>query len=118
GKRAVENNNLATAIGKKAFPVVRNMVCTQKCIDVLTTLGLSSALILSQSEIEEAINAGVDPAKIAKLSDEQRRYINEQILNSPNSHLFLGDKVWIPNADGGFTPVDPSLVTTTYGGKQ
>ncbi|WP_409026207.1 VENN motif pre-toxin domain-containing protein [Gallibacterium anatis] len=118
GKRAVEDNNLATATGKKAFPIVRNIICTQKCVDALTALGLSSALILSQSEIEEAINAGIDPSKIARLSDEQRRYINEQILSNPNSHLFLGNKVWIPNADGGFTPVDPSLVTTTYGGKQ
>ena len=33
-----------------------------------------------------------------------------------NKELF-GDKVWVPNADGGYMPVDPSLVTTTYGGK-
>ncbi|OOF75029.1 hypothetical protein BKG96_10865 [Rodentibacter caecimuris] len=39
-------------------------------------------------------------------------------MKGGNAGLFLGNEVWIPNASGGFTAVDPSLVTTTYGGKQ
>ena len=30
----------------------------------------------------------------------------------------LGNQVWIPNASGGFSPMDPSLVTINTGGKQ
>lgn len=29
-----------------------------------------------------------------------------------------GNKVWIPNADGGYTPIDPKLVVTNTGGNQ
>ena len=62
-----------------------------------------------------------DPEKISRLSKEQVDYLNRQILSKcllfDNSSM-LGSHVWIPNADGGFTPIDPSLATTTYGGKQ
>ena len=62
-----------------------------------------------------------DPEKISRLGKEQVDYLNRQILSKcllfDNSSM-LGSHVWIPNADGGFTPIDPSLVTTTYGGKQ
>lgn len=62
-----------------------------------------------------------DPEKINRLSKEQVDYLNRQILSKcllfDNSSM-LGSHVWIHNADGGFTPIDPSLVTTTYGGKQ
>ena len=62
-----------------------------------------------------------NPEKISRLSKEQVDYLNRQILSKgllfDNSSI-LGSHVWIPNADGGFTPIDPSLVTTTYGGKQ
>ena len=62
-----------------------------------------------------------DPEKINRLSKEQVDYLNRQILSKGllfDNLSMLGSHVWIPNADGGFTPIDPSLVTTTYGGKQ
>ncbi len=61
-----------------------------------------------------------DPEAMSKLTKEQVSYINEQILTDGgfvNNKELFGDKVWVPNADGGYMPVDPSLVTTTYGGK-
>lgn len=62
-----------------------------------------------------------NPEKISRLSKEQVDYLNRQILSKGllfDNSIMLGSHVWIPNADGGFTPIDPSLVTTTYGGKQ
>lgn len=78
---------------------------------------------LTADEEKAAFLAGMsqDPEKINRLSKEQVDYLNRQILSKGllfDNLSMLGSHVWIPNADGGFTPIDPSLVTTTYGGKQ
>ncbi|WP_179108725.1 hemagglutinin repeat-containing protein [Rodentibacter caecimuris] len=117
-KRAVENNNLALGVVKRATLPAVKLVCSAECKTALGLVG--TAYLLSNLEIEQTIEAGIsaDPTKIAKLSSEQREYLNNEILKGGNAGLFLGNEVWIPNASGGFTAVDPSLVTTTYGGKQ
>ena len=84
--------------------------------------GVSIGIGLSPNEKEVAIVAAAmrDPEAMSKLTKEQVSYINEQILTDGgfvNNKELFGDKVWVPNADGGYMPVDPSLVTTTYGGK-
>ncbi|MDP8084269.1 hemagglutinin repeat-containing protein, partial [Pasteurella atlantica] len=118
-KTAVENNNLATTMAKRSYPVIRKVICSQKCQEAIIGLGIGSAIVLSSSEIEEAVSVAIsqDPRKISNLTDLQRQYLNEQILNKKG--IFIGNQqVWIPNTSGGFTPVDPELVVTTYGGKQ
>ena len=100
------------------------LVCSWACIQAIEAdLGISLGVALTTDEEKAAFLAGMsqDPEKISRLSKEQVDYLNRQILSKcllfDNSSM-LGSHVWIPNADGGFTPIDPSLVTTTYGGKQ
>ena len=112
-QRAVEHNNLAI-LARGA-----GLVCTQACQQtVAAALGIAIATELSSDDKQQALLTGMyrNPEQIAKLTSEQRDYLNELILAGDDS--LLGNQVWIPNADGGFTPIDPSLVTTTYGGKQ
>ncbi|MGX3067153.1 hemagglutinin repeat-containing protein [Ursidibacter arcticus] len=118
-KRAVENNNFGTKIVKEIYPGVRKAICTQKCLEALSGLGIGAAIVLSKDEITDAIKAASsnDPTQIAKLTDLQRQYLNEEIISGKGS-LFIGNQVWIPNTSGGFTAIDPDLVVTTYGGKQ
>ena len=118
GKRAVENNYVM------AIARVSALVCSRACIQTIEAgLGISLGVALTADEEKAAFLAGMsqDPEKISRLSKEQVDYLNRQILSKgllfDNSSI-LGSHVWIPNADGGFTPIDPSLVTTTYGGKQ
>ncbi|OOF45253.1 hypothetical protein BKK52_12740 [Rodentibacter trehalosifermentans] len=115
-KRAVENNNLLAESAKLAIRPTIKLLCSKECMTAIGMVG--TAYVLSNSEIEESIQAGIsgDPAKIAKLTDEQRAYLNNQVLLGKES-FFVGTDVWIPNADGGFSPVDPNLVTTTIEGK-
>jgi len=118
GKRAVENNYVMAIARGSA------LVCSRACIQAIEAgLGISLGVALTAYEEKAAFLAGMsqDPEKISRLSKEQVDYLNRQILSKgllfDNSSI-LGSHVWIPNADGGFTPIDPSLVTTTYGGKQ
>ena len=118
GKRAVENNYVMAIARASA------LVCSRACIQAIEAgLGISLGVALTADEEKAAFLAGMsqDPEKISRLSKEQVDYLNRQILSKgllfDNSSI-LGSHVWIPNADGGFTPIDPSLVTTTYGGKQ
>ena len=118
GKRAVENNYVMVIARGSA------LVCSRACIQAIEAgLGISLGVALTAYEEKAAFLAGMsqDPEKISRLSKEQVDYLNRQILSKgllfDNSSI-LGSHVWIPNADGGFTPIDPSLVTTTYGGKQ
>ena len=118
GKRAVENNYVMAIARGSA------LVCSRACIQAIEAgLGISLGVALTADEEKAAFLAGMsqDPEKISRLSKEQVDYLNRQILSKgllfDNSSI-LGSHVWIPNADGGFTPIDPSLVTTTYGGKQ
>ena len=118
GKRAVENNYVMAIARASA------LVCSRACIQTIEAgLGISLGVALTADEEKAAFLAGMsqDPEKISRLSKEQVDYLNRQILSKgllfDNSSI-LGSHVWIPNADGGFTPIDPSLVTTTYGGKQ
>ena len=117
-KRAVENNFVMAITRASA------LVCSRACIQAIEAgLGISLGVALTADEEKAAFLAGMsqDPEKISRLSKEQVDYLNRQILSKgllfDNSSM-LGSHVWIPNADGGFTPIDPSLVTTTYGGKQ
>ena len=117
-KRAVENNFVMAITRASA------LVCSRACIQAIEAgLGISLGVGLTTDEEKAAFLAGMsqDPEKINRLSKEQVDYLNRQILSKgllfDNSSM-LGSHVWIPNADGGFTPIDPSLVTTTYGGKQ
>ena len=117
-KRAVENNYVMAITRASA------LVCSRACIKAIEAgLGISLGVGLTTDEEKAAFLAGTsqDPEKISRLSKEQVDYLNRQILSKgllfDNSSI-LGSHVWIPNADGGFTPIDPSLVTTTYGGKQ
>ena len=117
-KSAVENNNFA-ALAAEGF----TLVCSRTCLQALSGIaGVSIGIGLSPNEKEVAIVAAAmrDPEAMSKLTKEQVSYINEQILTDGgfvNNKELFGDKVWVPNADGGYMPVDPSLVTTTYGGK-
>ena len=118
GKRAVENNYVMAIARGSA------LVCSRACIQAIEAgLGISLGVALTADEEKAAFLAGMsqDPEKISRLSKEQVDYLNRQILSKgllfDNSSI-LGSHVWIPNTDGGFTPIDPSLVTTTYGGKQ
>ena len=118
GKRAVENNYVMAIARGSA------LVCSRACIQAIEAgLGISLGVALTADEEKAAFLAGMsqDPEKISRLSKEQVDYLNRQILSKgllfDNSSI-LGSHVWIPNADGGFTPIDPGLVTTTYGGKQ
>ena len=117
-KNAVENNNFA-ALAAEGF----TLVCSRTCLQALSGIaGVSIGIGLSPNEKEVAIVAAAmkDPEAMSKLTKEQVSYINEQILTDGgfvNNKELFGDKVWVPNADGGYMPVDPSLVTTTYGGK-
>jgi hemagglutinin/hemolysin-related protein len=117
-KDAVENNNFA-ALAAEGF----TLVCSRTCLQALSGIaGVSIGIGLSPNEKEVAIVAAAmrDPEAMSKLTKEQVSYINEQILTDGgfvNNKELFGDKVWVPNADGGYMPVDPSLVTTTYGGK-
>ena len=117
-KRAVENNNFV-ALAAEGF----TLVCSRTCLQALSGIaGVSIGIGLSPNEKEVAIVAAAmrDPEAMSKLTKEQVSYINEQILTDGgfvNNKELFGDKVWVPNADGGYMPVDPSLVTTTYGGK-
>ena len=117
-KNAVENNNFV-ALAAEGF----TLVCSRTCLQALSGIaGVSIGIGLSPNEKEVAIVAAAmrDPEAMSKLTKEQVSYINEQILTDGgfvNNKELFGDKVWIPNADGGYMPVDPSLVTTTYGGK-
>ena len=118
GKRAVENNYVMAIARGSA------LVCSRACIQAIEAgLVISLGVALTADEEKAAFLAGMsqDPEKISRLSKEQVDYLNRQILSKgllfDNSSM-LGSHVWIPNADGGFTPIDPSLVTTTYGGKQ
>ena len=118
GKRAVANNYVMAIARGSA------LVCSRACIQAIEAgLGISLGVALTADEEKAAFLAGMsqDPEKISRLSKEQVDYLNRQILSKgllfDNSSI-LGSHVWIPNADGGFTPIDPSLVTTTYGGKQ
>ncbi|MGV6988169.1 hemagglutinin repeat-containing protein [Testudinibacter sp. P80/BLE/0925] len=111
---AVENNNLAIA-GR-----VATFVCARACQQALAEMiGLGAAIStdLSQNEQEEALKIGAfkNPEKIAELSSEQIAFLNSKILDS---EPLIGNNVWIPTSSGGFMPVDPNLVVTTYGGKQ
>ena len=117
-KRAVENNYVMAITRASA------LVCSRACIKAIEAgLGISLGVGLTTDEEKAAFLAGTsqDPEKISRLSKEQVDYLNRQILSKcllfDNSSM-LGSHVWIHNADGGFTPIDPSLVTTTYGGKQ
>ncbi|WP_446230390.1 toxin C-terminal domain-containing protein [Pasteurella testudinis] len=112
---AVENN-YASVIGRAS-----TLICSRACLQALAnTIGIGITIELSQSDKEEALKTGIfkNSEEIAKLTPEQRAYLNNEILNNKNSASFLGNEVWIPNASGGFTPVNPDLVVTTYGGKQ
>lgn len=117
-KNAVENNNFV-ALAAEGF----TFVCSRTCLQALSGIaGVSIGMGLSPNEKEVAIVAAAmrDPEAMSKLTKEQVSYINEQILTDGgfvNNKELFGDKVWVPNADGGYMPVDPSLVTTTYGGK-
>ena len=117
-KNAVENNNFV-ALAAEGF----TLVCSRTCLQALSGIaGVSIGIGLSPNEKEVAIVAAAmrDPEAMSKLTKEQVSYINEQILTDGgfvNNKELFGDKVWVPNADGGYMPVDPSLVTTTYGGK-
>ena len=117
-KNAVENNNFA-ALAAEGF----TLVCSRTCLQALSGIaGVSIGIGLSPNEKEVAIVAAAmkDPEAMSKLTKERVSYINEQILTDGgfvNNKELFGDKVWVPNADGGYMPVDPSLVTTTYGGK-
>ena len=117
-KNAVENNNFV-ALAAEGF----TLVCSRTCLQALSGIAsVSIGIGLSPNEKEVAIVAAAmrDPEAMSKLTKEQVSYINEQILTDGgfvNNKELFGDKVWIPNADGGYMPVDPSLVTTTYGGK-
>ena len=118
GKRAVENNYVMAIARGSA------LVCSRACIQAIEAgLGISLGVALTAYEEKAAFLAGMsqDPEKISRLSKEQVDYLNRQILSKGllfDNSIMLGSHVWIPNADGGFTPIDPSLVTTTYGGKQ
>ena len=118
GKRAVENNYVMAIARGSA------LVCSRACIQAIEAgLGISLGVALTADEEKAAFLAGMsqDPEKINRLSKEQVDYLNRQILSKGllfDNLSMLGSHVWIPNADGGFTPIDPSLVTTTYGGKQ
>ena len=112
-QRAVEHNNLAI-LARGA-----GLVCTQACQQtVAAALGIAIATELSSDDKQQALLAGMyrNPEQIAKLTSEQRDYLNELILAGDDS--LLGNQVWIPNASGGFSPMDPSLVTINTGGKQ
>ena len=117
-KRAVENNFVMAITRASA------LVCSRACIQAIEAgLGISLGVALTADEEKAAFLAGMsqDPEKINRLSKEQVDYLNRQILSKGllfDNLSMLGSHVWIPNADGGFTPIDPSLVTTTYGGKQ
>ena len=117
-KRAVENNFVMAITRASA------LVCSRACIQAIEAgLGISLGVALTTDEEKAAFLAGMsqDPEKISRLSKEQVDYLNRQILSKGllfDNLSMLGSHVWIPNADGGFTPIDPSLVTTTYGGKQ
>ena len=117
-KNAVENNNFV-ALAAEGF----TLVCSRTCLRALSGIaGVSIGIGLSPNEKEVAIVVAAmrDPEAMSKLTKEQVSYINEQILTDGgfvNNKELFGDKVWVPNADGGYMPVDPSLVTTTYGGK-
>ena len=117
-KRAVENNFVMAITRASA------LVCSRACIQAIEAgLGISLGVALTTDEEKAAFLAGMslDPEKISRLSKEQVDYLNRQILFKGllfDNLSMLGSHVWIPNADGGFTPIDPSLVTTTYGGKQ
>ena len=117
-KRAVENNFVMAITRASA------LVCSRACIQAIEAgLGISLGVGLTTDEEKAAFLAGMsqDPEKISRLSKEQVDYLNRQILSKGllfDNLSMLGSHVWIPNANGGFTPIDPSLVTTTYGGKQ
>ena len=111
-ERAVEHNNLATLVRGAG------LVCTQACQQtVAAALGIAIATELSSDDKQQALLAGMyrNPEQIAKLTSEQRDYLNELILAGDDS--LLGNQVWIPNASGGFSPMDPSLVTINTGGE-
>ncbi|NBI43653.1 hypothetical protein GVX76_09215, partial [[Haemophilus] felis] len=78
-ENAVENNHFATKIVKEIYPSARKAICTQKCLEALSGLGIGTAIVLSKDEITDAIKAASsnDPSQITKLTDLQRQYLNE-----------------------------------------